>query len=130
MQNLPPITESEWQVMARLWERFPQTAVEIVETKLDGKTLCDATVRTLLRRLVAKKAVGYTVDENNANLYHYYPLICERDCMLKESRHFLELYFRNNTSKLFTAFVDDMDLSNDEIDGLKKMLDAKKAAAM
>ncbi len=44
----------------------------------------------------------------------------------KENKHFLELYYRNNTSKLFAAFIDDADLTNEEIERLKKMLEAKK----
>jgi BlaI family penicillinase repressor len=126
MPALPPLTESEWLIMKRLWDRFPQTAAEIVETKLDGEKLPDATVRSLLRRLVAKKAAAYTVDEHNANLYHYYPLICEQDCIRKENQHFFKLYYSNNTSKLISAFVDDFELSDEEIDNFKKLLDAKK----
>lgn len=126
MANVPALSESEWAIMERLWEKFPLTAAELTEMELDGKKLPDATVRTLLRRLVAKKAVGFTVDEQNANLYHYHPLICEQDCIRKENKHFLELYYRNNTSKLFAAFIDDADLTNEEIERLKKMLDAKK----
>ncbi len=126
MKNIPPITEMEWQIMVRLWAKYPQTAAEIVATEMDGKTLGDATVRTLLRRLVAKKVVSFTVDERNANLYYYYPLICEQDCVLKERRHFLDLYYRNNIGSLIADFVSDTDISAEEIDRLKSLLDQKK----
>jgi BlaI family penicillinase repressor len=126
MPGLPKISDSEWLVMTRLWEKYPQTATEIAETELDGKTLDSATARTLLRRLIAKKAVGYTVDENNLSIYHYHPLVCEKDCIRKENKRFFELYYRNNTSKLISGFFDDVEMSDDEIERLKKMLDAKK----
>lgn len=126
MMSLPALTESEWLIMSRLWQKHPLTAAELVEMELDGKRLPDPTVRTLLRRLVAKKAVAFTVDEQNANLYHYYPIISEQDCVRKENKHFLELYYRNNASKLFASFMDDADLSDEEIDQFKRLLEAKK----
>jgi BlaI family penicillinase repressor len=126
MANLPALTESEWLVMLRLWEKFPLTAAELLEITINGKTLPNTTVRTLLRRLVAKKAVGFSIDEQNANLYHYFPLISEQDCIRMENKHFLELYYRNNTSKLFAAFMDDADLNDEEIERFKMMLDDKK----
>jgi BlaI family penicillinase repressor len=126
MPGLPSLSESEWMIMTRLWERFPLTAVEIVETELDGKTLPDATVRTLLRRLVAKKAVGFTVDENKANLYRYFPLICEQDCIRKENQHFLDLYYRGNASKMFAALVNDAVMSDEEIERFRVLLESKK----
>lgn len=99
------------------------TAAEIVAKELDGKLLSDATVRTLLRRLVAKKAVGFSVDESNANLYYYHPLVCEKDCILKERRNFLELYYRNNIGELIAGFVSDTDISEHDAQQLKKILD-------
>jgi BlaI family penicillinase repressor len=126
MPKLPPITEHEWMIMTRLWEKYPQTATEIMGPSADGKTLGKATVRTLLRRLVAKKAVGYTVDENNASLYYYFPMICEADCTRRESKNFLDLYYRNNVGKLVADIVGHADLSAEEIERLKMLLDQKK----
>jgi predicted transcriptional regulator len=52
--HLPALSKSEWLIMARLWAKFPLTAAKLAETELDGKKLPETTVRTLLRRLVAK----------------------------------------------------------------------------
>jgi BlaI family penicillinase repressor len=126
LSNLPALSKSEWLVMARLWAKFTLTAAKLAETELDGKRLPETTVRTLLRRLVAKKAVGYSVDEQNASLYHYFPLICEQDCMQAENNNFLEQYYQNNKSKFFMTFMDSADLTNEEIENFKKILNAKK----
>jgi BlaI family penicillinase repressor len=125
MGNSPALSECEWLIMSRLWRQSPLTAAEIVDTEMDGKTLPNTTARTLLRRLVAKKAVGFTVDNQNANLYHYFPIISEQDCIRKENKHFLELYYHNNTSNLFAAFMDDASLSDEEVAKLRKMLEEK-----
>jgi BlaI family penicillinase repressor len=126
MAKVSTLSESEWLIMSRLWEKSPLTAAEIVEKEVNGKTIPNATVRTLLRRLVAKDAVDYNIDEHNANLFHYFPLIKEDDYARKENKHFLEVYYRNNVSKLFASFMEDVDLSDEEIEQFKQMLDAKK----
>jgi BlaI family penicillinase repressor len=125
-KSLPALTESEWLIMLRLWEKSPLTAAELVEMQLDGNTMPNATVRTLLRHLVAKKVVNFTVDKHNANLYHYFPLIAERDYICKENKAFLKLYHRNNKSKFFATFMNDVGLSNDDIQQLRQMLDEKE----
>ncbi len=125
MPSLPPITESEWLIMARLWAKYPQTASELADADLDGKQLTLATVRTMLRRLVAKKAVGFTVDEKNASLYYYRPLYCEQDCVRQERQHFLEHYYRNNVGELLADIVSDTDLPTEELARLKALIDKK-----
>lgn len=125
-KKLPTLTKSEWLIMARLWEKSPLTAAELVEMELDGKKQPNATVRTLLRHLIAKKVINFTVDEHNANLYHYFPLIGEQDYIHKENKEFLEMYYRGNKHKFFAAIVDDVDLNDEEIEYFKKMLDEKK----
>ncbi len=125
MPSLPPITESEWLIMARLWAKYPQTASELMDAELDGKPLTSASVRTLLRRLVAKKAVGFTVDEKNASLYYYHPLFCEQDCIKQERQHFLEHYYRNNVGGLLADIVSDSDLPTEELARLRALIDKK-----
>lgn len=126
MNQLPNITESEWLVMETLWGEAPLTAAQIVERAQAEKRLVGTTIKTLLRRLISKGAVGFTVDEHNAKLYHYFPLVTEQACVAKKSRHFLSLYYKDNVKKLFSAFVDNSNLSDEEIENLQKMLERKK----
>lgn len=126
MSNLPHITESEWLIMNQLWNQSPLTAAEIVTLVNTEKKLAVTTVKTLLRRLISKKAVRFTIDKNNAKLYYYYPIVMEEECVLEKSKHFLSVYFRNNLEKLMTTFVDDSDLTANEIDSLKELLDKKR----
>ncbi|MDL2218280.1 BlaI/MecI/CopY family transcriptional regulator [Christensenellaceae bacterium OttesenSCG-928-M15] len=126
MSDLPHITESEWLIMHQLWEEAPLTAAEIVERVQLQKGLVDTTIKTLLRRLIAKKAVRFTIDEKNSKLYYYYPMVTEEECVSEKSRHFLSIYYRDNLEKMVTAFVDDSHLTAKEIDNLKNLLDEKK----
>lgn len=127
MSSLPHITQSEWNVMKQLWTKSPLTVSELVRNVQAEQKLVATTVKTLLRRLIAKEAVGFTIDEKNAKLYYYFPLVTEQECVVKASKHFLKQYHQNNVESLFTAFMDSTDLSNEEIDHLKDLLERKKA---
>lgn len=128
-RKLPNISESEWLIMNKLWEKSPLTAAEIVEKIQREKDLAVTTIKTLLRRLIAKKAVSFTIDPINSKLYYYSPIVEQHDCVLKESRQFLSLYYENDLSKLFANFLEDAQLSDKEIEALKKTLDEKKGEA-
>ncbi|MDL2300125.1 BlaI/MecI/CopY family transcriptional regulator [Clostridiaceae bacterium OttesenSCG-928-D20] len=123
---VPHITESEWTIMQKLWEKSPITASEIVSLVQQEKKLVQTTVKTLLRRLIAKNAVGFTIDEHNQKLYYYFPLVSEEDCIKDKSEHFLSLYYKDDAKKLFTAFVDNAELSSEEIEELSQMLEKRK----
>ncbi|MDL2234659.1 BlaI/MecI/CopY family transcriptional regulator [Christensenellaceae bacterium OttesenSCG-928-L17] len=129
MSDLPHITQSEWTVMKALWKKSPLTAAELVKSVQAEQALAITTVKTLLRRLIAKEAVGFTIDEKNAKLYYYFPLVSEEECVKKASKEFLKQYHQDDVESLFAAFVDSTDLSGEEIDHLKDLLERKKAKA-
>ncbi len=128
-RKLPNISESEWLIMNKLWEKSPLTAAEIVEKIQRERDLEITTIKTLLRRLIAKKAVSFTIDPKNAKLYYYSPIVKQQDCVLKESRQFLSLYYENDLNKLFANFLEDSKLSDQEIEALQKTLEQKKGEA-
>ena len=86
MKKIPRISESEWQVMKLLWAKNPSTANEVVEALSSITAWKPKTIKTLLNRLVKKKAVGY---EKKGREYHYYPLVAQADCVRAESHSFL-----------------------------------------
>lgn len=126
MTNLPHITESEWAVISKLWEESPLTIVEIVKRVQADKQLAPTTIKTLLRRLIAKNAVDFTVDKKNSKLYYYFPLLTEQECVAQQSHHFLSLYFKNDIQKLFSTYVDNTDLSEKELKSLRNILNKRK----
>ncbi len=126
MRKLPHITESEWMIMSQLWEEAPLTAAQLVKRVQQSKNLVGTTVKTLLRRLIAKDAVNFTVDEQNSKLYYYYPLVTENECVTEKGRHFLSIYCNDSIQKLISTFVDSTDLSNEELENLKELLERKK----
>ncbi len=82
------ITEAEWPIMKVLWLRPTATAAEIVAEVTGERAVAMRTIKTLIRRLVAKNAVGFEVDEHDSRLYHYRALVSKEEAM-EEKNEFM-----------------------------------------
>ena len=122
MRKMPKISESEWQVMRLLWAKSPLTANQVVEALSATSKWKPKTIKTLLSRLVEKEAVGY---EKKGREYHYYPLVAEAACVKAERRSFLQRVYGGATKPMLAAFLEDEDLSPEDIKDLKRILDRK-----
>ncbi|MHC4087545.1 MAG: BlaI/MecI/CopY family transcriptional regulator [Planctomycetota bacterium] len=122
MKVTPKISEAEWEVMRVLWIKNPLTANKIVE-KLTATTHWKATtIRTLINRLVEKNVVGY---EKKGREYNYYPLLAEVDCIRAESNSFLRRVYRGALNPILSAFIENEELSPEDIKALKRILQKK-----
>ena len=61
VKRTPKISEAEWEVMKVLWEDSPKTANDIVEELTGTTSWKRETIRTLINRLVAKKALNESI---------------------------------------------------------------------
>ncbi len=106
--------------MRHLWRKAPQPAYDLA-TEL-GKTegWNARTAKTVLNRLVRKKAVGF---EKYKNLYLYKPLIKEKDCIRIESDSFLKRIFDGSLSLMLIHYAKHKKISRAEIQELKRIID-------
>ena len=123
MAAIPRISESEWRVMKVLWERSPLSAGQVVDALSTETHWMPKTIKTLLNRLVGKKALGF---EREGRAYRYYPLVAESDCVREESRSFLQRVYGGALMPMLAAFLEDQTLSADQIADLKRILDGKE----
>ncbi|WP_010503053.1 BlaI/MecI/CopY family transcriptional regulator [Paenibacillus elgii] len=123
MSNVPKISEAEWEIMKVIWKQSPLTAEQIV-LQLPGEIeWSDQTVRTFINRLLKKKAIGF---EKSGRSYLYFPLLSEKECIRAESQSFLKRVFNGAADIMVTNFLEETDLSQQEIDKLHKFLTEKK----
>lgn len=122
MDQIPKISDSEWQVMRVLWGKSPATAKQVVKALSDKTLWSPKTVRTLLNRLVRKEALGF---EKNGREYHYYPRVKEEQCVRAETRSFLRRVSGGAAKPMLAAFLEEEKLSRREIEELKQILDEK-----
>ncbi|MHC4073259.1 MAG: BlaI/MecI/CopY family transcriptional regulator [Planctomycetota bacterium] len=112
MKRTPKISEAEWEVMKVLWRTSPRTANDIVE-ELTGKTHWKReTIRTLINRLVQKKALGF---EKKGRQYHYFPRVSEAEGIKAEAESFVRRIGGGSIEPMLAAFVEDKQLSAEKI---------------
>ena len=125
MRRTPRISEAEWEVMKVLWKTSPKTANEIVN-ELKGKTHWKReTIRTLINRLVQKKALGF---EKKGRQYNYFPHLTEAEGIRAEAESFVKRIGGGSIEPMLAAFVEEKQLSAEKIERLKRILNQTGAA--
>lgn len=123
MRPPPDISEAEWKVMRALWKRSPQPAYDIVRDLSAGERWHPNTIKTLLARLVKKKAIEA---QKYKNLFLYSPKVTEEECIQAESENFLERLFDGAVQPLLVHFAKRRKLSQTDLDELRKILEGKE----
>jgi BlaI family transcriptional regulator, penicillinase repressor len=117
--NSAAISTAEWKIMRVLWEKHPQAAYDIIKSLEGEESWHPNTVKTLLNRLVKKKAL--TV-EKYKNLFLYSPALKEADCVRAESQSFLERFFGGDVRPLLIHFAENKQLTAEDLKELQKIL--------
>ena len=125
MKKVPKISEAEWEVMKLLWKQSPATANKIVKALTKKTKWKRETIRTLINRLVQKKAVGF---EKKGRKYDYFPLVQETECVREETKTFLKRFHGGSVEPMLADFVEQKKLSPEKIARLRKILDEAESA--
>src|SRR5690242_20081199 len=96
------ISSAESQIMEALWRHGPMTTDEIVAEAGPANSWADGTVRTLINRLVKKKAIAGARDEGR---FAYRPLVERDSYVLSESRGLLDRLFEGEVTPLVAHFA-------------------------
>jgi BlaI family penicillinase repressor len=123
MKSSVRMTEAEWEVMAVVWRRAPVAASTICETLWQSKQWTLGTVRTLLQRLVNKGAVAQQFEGKR---YIYTPLVSVEACVHQESESFWDRILGHAPSTAIIHLVKRADLSNEDIQELRRVLRDKE----
>ncbi|CAN5894853.1 BlaI/MecI/CopY family transcriptional regulator [soil metagenome] len=113
------ITEAESQIMQALWRKTPLTADEIVADVRARQPWAEATVKTLINRLLKKKAIrSQRVDGR----HQYVPLVDHANYVQDESQGLLDRLFEGQLAPLVAHFAQNRKLKPEEIARLKKLI--------
>lgn len=113
------ISQAESIVMQALWSTGTATSEDLIERVAAANDWQEATVRTLINRLLNKGAISA---EREGRRYLYRPLMAESDWVTGESSGLLERLFGGRIAPLVAHFSQEGKLSREDIRDLKKLI--------
>ena len=113
------ISESEWSVMEFLWSH-PLSTITDIRKSLSQNGWSDSTIKTLVRRLVSKKAAA--INDEGA-VFRYYALLSEQECRLKETKSFINRVYNGSVNMLVTNLASESNLTEKETEELLRLID-------
>ena len=118
------ISAAESVVMAALWKREPpnssMSAEEIGAEVAAGQGWSEATVKTLINRLLKKGAVAA---ERDGRRYLYRPRLARADYLGAESQGLLDRLFDGRLAPLVSHFSETRKLTAEDVAELKKLIE-------
>lgn len=113
------ISEAESVVMEVLWQRSPQTSEEVLTALGERQQWQEATVKTLLNRLLNKGAIEAQKDGRR---YLYSPRLRREDWVMGESESMLARLFDGRVAPLVAHFSQHRKLSADDVAELRRLV--------
>ena len=94
------ITDAELVVMQAFWQATePLTVAQVVQKLCQSTGWKPSTVKTLVRRLMTKGALG----ADHAQAHHYRPLVSRRDYGLGATTRLLETVYQGDAQEMTRA---------------------------
>ena len=113
------ISTAESQIMEALWAKGPLGVDDIVRDVGGPQSWGEATVKTLINRLLKKKAIA---SERAGGRARYRPLVSREDYVTGESQGLLDRLFGGEVAPLVAHYARHRPLSPKEIERLKALI--------
>jgi BlaI family transcriptional regulator, penicillinase repressor len=114
------VSEAESIVMEVLWQRHPLAAEDVVRALAQSQDWQEATIKTLLNRLLRKGAVAARKDGRR---YLYSPVLQREDWVQEASEGLLQRLFDGRVAPLVAHFSRQRRLGSRDIAELRKLLE-------
>ncbi len=113
------LTNSEWYVLDCLWERSPQTVMQLSTALGERVGWAKSTTITTLRRMEEK---GLLTCTQEGRTRYYAPAVERQGAALRETRSFLDKVYRGSVGLMVSAMARENALSREEIEELYEIL--------
>jgi BlaI family transcriptional regulator, penicillinase repressor len=115
------LSNSEEQLMQHLWKLKKAFMKDLLDAYPLPKP-ATTTVATLLKRMIDKKFVAY---KEFGNSREYYPLVKKTDYFSKHVNNIIKTFFNDSASQFASFFTQETNLSEQELEELKKIIDVE-----
>jgi BlaI family transcriptional regulator, penicillinase repressor len=115
------LTNAEEQIMKLLW-RLDKAFIRDLLNEIPDPKPAPTTVLTLLKRMIDKGFVSYTLYGNSRE---YYPLIKKTDYFSDHFNGLIKDFFNNSTAQFASFFTNETDMNQEELKELRDLVDKK-----
>ncbi|SCW65982.1 BlaI family transcriptional regulator, penicillinase repressor [Paenibacillus tianmuensis] len=126
MEQIPPITDAELEIMRVLWNIPGCPSGEVVKQMAEKMGWSPNTTRTLLSRLVQKEAAGAKLEKDSKRTQLFYPIISEQEYLRSETTSFMKKLYGGALKPMLANFLEDKKLNVQEIEDLKALFDENR----
>jgi len=113
--------ESELKVMEEIWKRGDLSAGELVKILKEKTDWNRNTTYTVIKKCIQKGAI-----ERYEPGFMCRALVEQEEIQQYETKELIDRMFEGSAEKFFAAFIGNQNLSNEEIDSLKKIIENSK----
>ena len=113
------LSKSEEQLMTILWDQERAFMKDLIEAYPEPKP-APTTIATLLKRMQDKNFVDY---KQYGRAREYFPLVKKKDYFSKHVNGIIKNYFNDSASQFDSFFTKETNLSKEELEDLKKLID-------
>ncbi len=114
------LSDAEWQIMNALWKKHPATARELMDEIAPGNDWAYTTVKTMLTRLISKKAVS---EHKRGNTSVYQPLVSQQKARTGALKSLVDKVLGGTLEPVMHYLVEERKLSEKERRKLIRMLE-------
>ncbi len=126
MDNLPRISDAEYEVMKVVWGYAPINTVEVIDKLSKTSKWNPKTIQTMLLRLVKKGALSC---EKDSRVFVYTPIVNEKEYLAQESSTFLNRFYKGTINSMILNFLEQDKLTPQDIEELKRILEERQEKA-
>jgi BlaI family penicillinase repressor len=120
---LPALGAQELAIMKVVWRLKDVSVREVYETLRERRPVAYTTVMTMMNTLEGK---GYLKKELDGRAFRYRPAVPERRVVTRMVKEFVERVFDGSTAPLLAHLVTSTELSDEEREELRRLIDEAK----
>jgi len=113
------LSKTEEQLMRHLWKLERGFMKDLID-QYDNPKPASTTIATLLKRIKDKGFINY---KQHGRLREYYPLVAKSEYFEGHFRGLLKNFFGNSASQFASFFTRTTDLSTEELEELRNVID-------
>jgi len=114
------IKNSEWNVLSCLWEKSPQTVMQLVARLRETVGWAKSTTITTLRRMEEKGLVKCEIIGKGKS---YTPAVEQENAVIAETRSFLDRVYQGSVGIMMSAMARRQELTQEDLAELRKILE-------